>query len=174
MELKTLFLLGLLGCAPTVRAPRPTTPITELAARAPVTVVTFFSQHCPCQAAHDERLRTLAITYAPKGVQFVAIDAEAGASAARDDEERTRRNYPFPLWSDPKGESADALGAVYATYSVVLDREGSVRYAGGIDSDRTHLTDDSETYLKDALDDTLGGKPVRVTRGKVLGCALSR
>ncbi len=173
MELKLLLPLVLVACAP-ARAPKTTAPISELASKADVTVVTFFSRHCPCQAAHDERLRALAATYAPKGVQFVSIDAEASATPASDEEERTKRSYPFPILSDPKGASADALGAVYATYTVVLDRSGTVRYAGGIDSDRTHLTDDAETYLKDALEDATQGRPVRLDHGKVLGCALSR
>lgn len=173
MELRFLLPLVFVACAH-ARAPKTTAKVTELAAHADVTVVTFFSRHCPCQAAHDERLRSLAATYAPKGVQFISIDAETSASPASDEEERKKRKYPFPILSDPKGESADALGAVYATYTVVLDRSGQVRYAGGIDSDRTHLTDDAETYLKDALEDTTNGRVVKVDHGKVLGCALSR
>lgn len=173
MELRAFVLLGLAACTP-ARPPAPPPNVTAIAAKADVTVVTFFSAHCPCQAAHDERLRALAATYAPKGVQFVSIDAEASATPEKDEKERLERKYPFPIWTDAKGQSADALGAVYATYTVVLDRQGAVRYAGGIDSDRTHLTDDAETYVKNALEDSLHGRPVRVAQGKVLGCALSR
>jgi hypothetical protein len=107
-------------------------------------------------------------------VQFVAIDAESGASDARAQAEHDQRRYPYPVLADPGGASADALGAAYATYTVILDREGRVRYHGGIDSDRTHLTRDAEPYLKNALDDLLEGRDVRTKEGKVLGCALSR
>jgi hypothetical protein len=145
----------------------------ELAGGA-ATVVTFFSVHCPCQAAHDARLVALYEAYHPRGVAFVAIDAEVTATRERDAEEANRRAYPFPLWTSANGSAATAFGAEAATFTVVIDREGRVRYAGGIDSDRSHLTDDAAPYLKDALDDVLAGRETRTPRGKVLGCALSR
>lgn len=141
---------------------------------APATVVEFFSAHCPCQRAHDERLAALHAEYAPRGVRFVAIDAEAGASPERAAAESRARRYPFPLYADAKGASADALGAEFATYTIVLDRDGVVRYRGGIDSDRSHLTADADVYVKDALDDVLAGRAPRTPAGKVLGCALER
>lgn len=145
-----------------------------IVARAPYTVVEFFSAHCPCQRAHDARLVELARAYAPRGVQFVAVDAEAGASAERARREATARGYPFPILVDARRSAADALGAEYATYTVVLDRGGHVHYTGGLDSDRTHLTDDATPYVKDALDDLLAGREPRAPEGKVLGCALVR
>ncbi|HEY8074072.1 MAG TPA: redoxin family protein [Labilithrix sp.] len=144
------------------------------ASRAPFTVVEFFSAHCPCQQVHDARLRALYTDFAPRGVGFYAIDAEREASAERAKRESADRHYPYPLLVDPRGASADALGAEFATYTVILDRDGRVRYAGGIDSDRTHLTGDAHAYLRDALDDLLAGREPRVARGKALGCALAR
>jgi peroxiredoxin len=139
-----------------------------------VMVVTFFSVHCPCQAAHDARLVALYERYHPRGVAFVAIDAEVSATRERDAEEAKRRGYPFPLWTSANGSAASAFGADSATHTVVIDREGRVRYAGGIDSDRSHLTDGADPYLADALDDVLAGKETRTPRGKELGCALLR
>jgi len=192
VELKVSFLVGLLGLAACASAPPPAQHADALAGivvtdsggraidlrtettGAPATVVEFFSAHCPCQKAHDERLVLLHDVYAPRGVRFVAIDAETGASPARDAEEARARGYPFPLLADATGAAARALGAEFATTTIVLDREGNVRYRGGIDSDRTHLTDDAEPYLRDALDDVLAGRAPRKPTGKVLGCTLER
>jgi hypothetical protein len=55
---------------------------------------------------------------------------------------------------------------------VVLDAQGRLRYHGGIDSDRSHLHDDAQPYLGDALVDLLSGRSPRVAEGKTLGCAL--
>ena len=49
---------------------------------------------------------------------------------------------------DPGATLAKELGAQYATYSVVLDADGRVRYHGGIDSDKNHLHDDATPYLR--------------------------
>lgn len=152
---------------------RPTSLSAELPS-AELTVVTFFSAHCPCQRAHDARLVALYTRYAPRGVRFLAIDAEPGASPERSRREARARGYPFPVFVDARGAARDGLGAEAATHTVILDRAGRARYAGGIDSDRTHPSDDATPYVADALDDLLSGREPRRPRGKVLGCALER
>jgi hypothetical protein len=136
------------------------------------TVVLFFSVDCHVLRAHDERWRALATEYAPRGVRFLALDPEVGATAERDRDEATRRHYPFPILIDGKAKVAKAYGAEYAGHAVVLDRAGAVVYRGGIDSDRVHLTEDATPYLRQALDDLLAGRRPRLAGSKVLGCAL--
>jgi hypothetical protein len=160
------------GTVPVIAGEGPS--LDELTRGAPLTVVVFFSSHCPCQRAHDERLRALAAKYGPAGVHFVLVDAEADATRERDEVEARARSYPFPILADPSGSLADSLGAEYATYTVVLDAEHRVRYEGGLDSDKQHLTEDARFYLRDALDDLLGGRSPRVPVGKTLGCVLRR
>lgn len=143
-------------------------------ASARLTVLVFFSAHCHCLDAHDARLRALEAAFRPRGVQLFMIDSEVGATRARDDREAERRGYAFPILLDPGARLADRLGAEYATYSVVLDPEGRARYAGGIDSDKTHLRDDAERYLEAAIGDLLAGREPRVAAGKTLGCALEK
>ena len=136
------------------------------------TVVFFFDDHCPCQAAHDPRLRDLYAQYHPRGVDFVAVDPAHGATLDRDRAEAEKRAYPFPILLDPEGSLARGMGAEYATETFVLDRSGTVRYHGGIDSDRSHLQESASMYLRDALDDLLDGRPPRRAESKALGCAL--
>ncbi len=176
--------LALASCAPRVtpalRVPDLTLPdtagashsIRREAATARLTVVSFFSAHCPCQTAHDARLRELYARYHGAGVAFLAVDSEVTASATRDAREHDARAYPFPIAEDRGAELARALGASYATYTVVLDAEGRVRYHGGIDSDRTHLRPDARAYLREAVEALLAGREPPVTSSEALGCAL--
>jgi len=138
----------------------------------PLTVLEFFSATCPCQAAHDERLRSIAADFAGRGVAVLAVDSEADAKVERDRAEAARRQYPFPVVLDHGGAIARAYKAEYATYTVVMDRGGNVLYRGGIDSDKRHLHADATSFLREALDDVLAGRPVRRPEGKTLGCAL--
>ena len=92
----------------------------------------------------------------------------------RDANEAQRRAYPFPILMDPQALLAKAFVAEYATYSVILDGNGSILYRGGIDSDRTHLRDDATFFVREALDDLLAGHPPRRPDAKTLGCALQR
>ena len=136
------------------------------------TVVTFFSAHCPCQRAHDGRLRALYDVYAPRGIGLVAVDSEVAATEARDVAEAKERAYPFPLLLDRGGALARALGAEYATYTVILDDHGAVVYRGGLDTDRTHPTEGATPYVRNALDDLLAGRSPRVAKSEALGCTL--
>jgi peroxiredoxin len=135
-------------------------------------VLVFFAAHCPCQAAHDARLRDLFGTYHPRGVDFFAVDSEVSATPERDQAEASRRGYSFPILLDRGGALARQLDAEYATEVFVVDRAGAVRYHGGIDSDKRNLHDDATPFLRDALDDLLEGRPMRRTESKALGCAL--
>jgi hypothetical protein len=137
-------------------------------------VIVFFSPDCRCLDVHEPRLRALFDAYHPRGVQFLMVDSEARGSLERDAFEAQRRGYPFPILGDRGARLAEALGAEYATYSVVVDGSGRVRYRGGIDTDKTHLHDDATPYLKDALDDLLADHEPRVAAGKALGCSLQK
>jgi peroxiredoxin len=137
-----------------------------------LTVLVFFADHCPCQAAHDGRLRDLYARYHPRGVEVLAVDSETDATPERDAAEAAKRGYPFPIVIDHGGALARRVGAVYATETFVIDRSGTVRYHGGIDSDKRRLHEDAIPFLRDALDDLLAERPLRRPLSKALGCAL--
>ncbi len=149
-------------------------PFQDVVAAAPWTVFVFVSADCPCLDAHLERLRQLANTYAPRGVQFVAVDSEVGRTKEQLDAEARTFALPFPLLLDSGAKLANAVGAEYAAYSVLVDRSGRVVYRGGVDSDKRKLHEDATPYLREALDDVLAGVPPRRVEGKTLGCVLRK
>jgi len=140
-------------------------------ARSKLTVLIFYADRCPCFRAHEARVRELARTYASRGVGFLLVDSEVGATMERARAVVRERDLP-PMAIDPGGHLAEAVGAEYATYSVVLGPDGRVLYRGGIDSDKNRLTDAPREYLREALDDLLAGREPRRKEGKALGCAL--
>jgi len=179
MVLKRLALcVALAACAPVVpaRAPRVELPATDGAEHALVdgrpTVIVFYADHCPCFAAHAARLAALARDFEPRGVRFLLVDSEVSATVERDAAEARARGYAFPVLIDHGGRVASALGAEYATYTVVLDRDGRLVYHGGIDDERHDLTSHPDEYLRHALEDVVAGRRVRRPEAEVLGCAL--
>jgi peroxiredoxin len=136
------------------------------------TVFIFFSAQCPCMAAHDERVKQLASSYQPGDVQFFLVDSEVGDALERDRTEAQRRGYPFVILADPQAKLAKAFGVRFATTTIVVDASGSVRYQGGIDSEKRQPSPAGRFYLKEALSALLEGKTPDVTQTKSLGCYL--
>jgi len=141
--------------------------------RSKLTVLVFYSEHCPCFRVHEQRLVELERAYGARGVRVIFVDSEVSASAERDRAAAAERGLPA-IALDPGAKLADAVGADYATYSVVLDPQGRIRYRGGIDSDKERLHDDAQSFLRDAVDDLMAGREPRVAEGKALGCALQK
>ncbi len=166
--LSALLLAACVGAAPARSAIDP----GELPVRARFTVLVFYSPTCHCLQTHDARLIALSRQYEAQGVKFVLVDSEVRGDEAADEAEGKRRGYPFPIVRDRGAKLARELGAEYATYSVLLDDEGRVLYRGGIDSDKDHLHDDAQPYLRDAIDDVLARRPPRLPVSKTLGCSL--
>ena len=136
------------------------------------TVFVFFSAHCQCLSAHDERLTELAREYQPQDVQFFLVDSEVGDALERDRSEAQRRQYPFPILADPGGRLAQSFGVRFATTTLVVDSMGNVRYHGGIDSEKRKPDPAGRFYLKEALAALLAGKTPEFTETKSLGCYL--
>ena len=140
-------------------------------ARARFTVVVFYAEHCPCFRVHEARLRAIPRAY--PGVKLLVVDSEVAATVERDAREGAARGLPA-IVLDPGAKLADALGADYATYAVVFDDSGRVRYRGGIDDDKNVVHPDAKAWLRDALDDLTAGREPRRAEGKALGCALQK
>jgi peroxiredoxin len=189
MDMKTLrpslLLLALATSASSAPPAEPVVPNLTLAATngrsveirpalgaARFTVFIFFSAQCPCMAAHDDRVKQLARSYPPGDVQFFLVDSEVGDVLERDRAEAQRRGYPFVILADPQAKLAKAFGARFATTTFVVDASGSVRYQGGIDSEKRQPSPAGRFYLKEALSALLEGKTPDVTETKSLGCYL--
>jgi hypothetical protein len=176
--------LALLGCAahpvalPPALPPLPGTDGKTHASAdlqvAPFTVLTFFSSTCPCQRFHDPRLEQLVSRYSSRGVQFLLVDSNYDSSLQADSNEVRARGYSAPILSDPRGTWADAFGARYATFCVILDSSGRIRYRGGLDSDKNSPHADVESYLDDALAALTAGQEPKKVETRVLGCNLVR
>lgn len=145
-----------------------------IVASAPWTVFVFISASCPCLDSHLGRLHELAETYGRRGVQFIAVDSEVGTTKASARAEKEKLGLSFPVLVDHDARLANAFEAEFATYSVLVDRQGKIAYRGGIDSDKRKLHDDATPYLRDALDDVLAGSAPKRAYGKALGCILRK
>ncbi len=164
------------------RAPTFSLPDTAGAAHAPdpgppATVVIFTCNHCPYALAWHERLMDAARDYAPRGVSFLAINANDALRYPRDSRpamtERVRADggWPMPYLHDQSQDVARAYGAKTTPDVFVLDADGRLAYRGAPDED----ADDhraNAAWLRAALDDVLAGRQVARPQTRPVGCSI--
>jgi peroxiredoxin len=140
-------------------------------------VIVFVGTECPLANLYLPTLAALHKTYAARGVQILAINANDQDSAAEVAAHARARKLPFPMLKDPEQRAADALGARRTPEAFVLDPRRVIRYHGRIDDQYgyTHRrAGPAHTELKDAIEDLLAGRPVAIPFREFQGCVIGR
>jgi peroxiredoxin len=141
----------------------------------PVLVVFFTCNHCPYVIGSDEVTRATALKYAPRGVRFVGLNANAASTYAEDSFDHmvarmAEHGFPWLYLHDESQQTALAYGALKTPHFFVFDGERDLAYTGrGVDQPR----DPSKMTVNDlenALDDLLAGRPVATPLTNPIGC----
>lgn len=140
------------------------------------TVIMFICNHCPFVKHVQEQLVQLAQDYQPKGVSFIAINANDAEAYPDDSPENMKEvakeaGYPFPYLFDESQEVARAYQAACTPDFYVFDGELKLAYRGQLDDSRPQngipVTGES---LRAALDQLLQGKSVPAEQKPSIGC----
>jgi peroxiredoxin len=140
-------------------------------------VVIFIGTQCPINNSLMPRLAELHKTYADKGVQFLAVNANHQDNPRRVAEHAQEFGIPFPVLRDTGASIADAFGARRTPEAFVLDGERKVRYQGRIDDQfgiGFQRPQPTRRDLAVALDEVLAGKEVSQPITPVAGCLIGR
>ena len=141
-----------------------------------VLVLIFASNRCPTVKAYAGRMRALQAEYGPRGVQLVAINSNSPHLYPDESypimvERATLDGYSFPYLADDEQKVGKSYGASCTFHIFVLDRERRLRYQGRFDDARLEGNVTSHD-LRNALDDLVAGRDVRVTTTRPFGCSL--
>ena len=137
-------------------------------------VVVFTCNHCPVAKAYEERFKAFAEEYKPKGVAFVAISVskEADDALPKMTEHAKERGFNFPYAHDASQAVGKAFGASATPHAFVLGPDRAVRYMGAWDDSWRESKPPEDTYVRDAVDALLAGKPVPVAEKRQFGCGI--
>ena len=139
-------------------------------------VLIFSSNRCPTAKAYAARMNALQSDYAERRVQVLAINSNdphlyPDERFGRMVECALGDAYTFPYLEDAGQSVAKAYGPTCTFHTFVLDRGRRLRYQGRFDDAR--LAERVTRHdLRDALDDVLGGRDVRVPVTRAFGCSL--
>jgi peroxiredoxin len=119
--------------------------------------------------------------YTARGVVWLSISSSAPGKQGyfEGDELRKRiakeKAVPTAYLVDADGTVGKAYGAKTTPHMYVIDREGVLVYAGGIDDIASTDVDDipkAKNYVSAALDAAMGGKDVAVKTSRSYGCGV--
>ena len=140
------------------------------------TVVMFICNHCPYVRHVNGELVRVAKDYQPKGVSFVAINANDIAQHPEDGpkpmkEAAKRLGYPFPYLFDETQLVARAYKAACTPDLFVFDENLKLVYRGQLDDARPKSPAPvTGKDLRAALDAIVAGKPVSAQQRPSAGC----
>lgn len=118
---------------------------------------------------------------AAKGVVWLSINStekgsfdylEPGKLAAWQQERKVR---PTATLMDEEGTAGRAYGARTTPHMYIVDPQGRLVYAGGIDSIPSSSKDDipkAVNYVKQALAEAMSGKPISAPTTRPYGCSI--
>jgi peroxiredoxin len=146
-------------------------------------VLEWFNPECPFVKKHygSGNMQKLQEEFTGKGVVWLSVDSSAPGlegnltadqANAKIAEWKTKQTA---LLLDPEGKAGRTYGAKNTPHMFVINPEGKIIYEGAIDSKPSSNPADissSTNYIKVALDESLGGKPVSNANTKPYGCSV--
>jgi thiol-disulfide isomerase/thioredoxin/mono/diheme cytochrome c family protein len=139
-------------------------------------VLVFTNTSCPQANRYFPTLKSLAMEYRDKDVQFVAVNSAEEDSVVDMAAQAVRLDVEFPFVKDFGAVCAHTLGVRRTPEVVVIDANKRLRYRGRID-DQYRLGGPrpapTRRDLKEALDAVLAGRMVTSTETEVDGCPIT-
>jgi len=137
------------------------------------TVLIFVSTQCPMVKAYAERIEKLAQDYRAKGVNVVGINSNVAETSDGIKAQIKNESFSFVILKDKGSKIADMLGAERTPEVYFLDASNKLVYHGRIDNHRD-LAQVQTSDLRNAIDETLAGKPVTKAEAAAFGCTIKR
>ena len=141
-----------------------------------VLVVIFSCNHCPYVKDYEDRMIAIQRDYDSKEVRLVAINSNDEGSYPEDSypemiKRSKAKGFNFPYLRDQTQKIVESYGAVCTPHVFVFDRERLLRYRGRIDDSRDPVKVRTPD-LRNALDDLLASRDLRVSDTKPFGCSI--
>ena len=139
-------------------------------------VLVFTYLDCPIVQRYLPRVKELDEEYRDRGVQFVSINVGPKDSIVDAAYQGLKVDASFPFCKDFDGEAVRALGVKRTPEVVVLDADKRLRYRGRIDGQYRLggvRPDRGREDLKEAIEDVLAGREVRVAETPIDGCLIT-
>jgi peroxiredoxin len=140
-----------------------------------IVVLEWVNPGCPFVQRHYKlnTMSTLANKYKAKDVVWLAINSTNYSTADENKNWRTQHNLEYPILLDFPGTVGKAYGASNTPHMYIINKDGTLAYKGGIDSQETDngpVNSDTVNYVDKALTELINGQSVSTPESKPYGC----
>jgi peroxiredoxin len=143
-------------------------------------IIVFTSNNCPFAKLYPKRLNELNDIYKPKGIPLIAIRSTDVSIMPEDAFDKMgklvkQQNLHFPYLADDMQEAAKNFHAEKTPHAFVIWKENGkwvIKYSGAIDDNGAEPEKVQHSYVKEALEDLLNGRAVKIPVTKSVGCAI--
>jgi peroxiredoxin len=139
-----------------------------------VVVLEWINWDCPFVKRHYESgtFAKLADEFKDQGVVWLAVNSTHYATSEKDQAWIGQHSLPYPILSDPSGKVGKMYDAKTTPHMYIIDTNGTLVYAGGIDDDPQGESDNPVNYVEQALKEVVAGNPVSMPESKPYGCSV--
>ncbi|MBC7850662.1 MAG: thioredoxin family protein [Chitinophagaceae bacterium] len=142
-------------------------------------LVMFSCNTCPYVVRNQTRTKEILAYAQSKGVGVVVLNSNEGS---RDDGDgfadmqayAKEQGYKWNYVVDRNNEIADAFGANRTPECFLFDSNNKLVYHGAIDDNPSNEQNVERQHLKEAVNETLAGKPVSTKTTRSVGCNIKR
>jgi peroxiredoxin len=151
--------------------------------RGKTVVIEWFNPNCPFVQKHysSNNMQALQTKYSRQGVAWLVVNSTNPShqdylEPSRLSERFTQmKGHASAVLMDAEGKAGLAWGAKTTPHMFIVDPQGKLAYAGGIDDKRSSNPDDvksAKNYVAVALDQMKAGKPVSENSTRPYGCSV--
>lgn len=142
-----------------------------------IVVLEWFNPECPVVVKHhasNPTFKNLAAEFAGKEVVMVAINSGAPGNqgAGKDLNVKAAKDFgmAYPILLDESGKVGKQYGAKTTPHMFVIDKNGTLAYAGAID-DKSKKPGEVN-YVSQAVNELLAGQTVTTAETQAYGCSV--
>lgn len=139
-----------------------------------VVVLEWTNPECPFVKRHyvAKTMDTTNKSFAGKDVVWLAIDSTSHNTPQKSAAWKKEEGFSYPVLQDASGATGKAYGAKTTPHMFVIDGEGIVRYAGGIDDDPRGKVQKPNNHVQAAVTAVLAKKTPPAQSTKPYGCSV--
>jgi peroxiredoxin len=143
-------------------------------------IVVFTCNTCPYAVLYEDRIIALDKKYAEKGFPVVAImpnnpSVQPGDSMEAMKARAASKGFTFPYLFDDGQKIYPQYGATKTPHVYLLEKTKNgnvVRYIGAIDDNYKDADAVNTKYVEEAVDALIGGKEIKETKTRAIGCSI--